>query len=208
MPNNLPDFYKTKIGNSEYEIEAETLLASMAHQFISKSNNQNNIENYDVIFQISKSEIEEYLILKYENEDNFIDLFGNWIEDFRKFHTQKNEPICRDLIFSFSDSSKWCVKIIDLLSLRESEDDTTINFDDEILKDNTKLIDWVNTLSWDDIKDMAEEIQRPQPEPDYSQEWLSIEKELVNWDETINLLDFFEIDDTIDIEEDINDRSL
>lgn len=208
MSISLPEFFKTKIGNSEYEIEAETLLASMAHQFISKSNNQANIENYDVIFQISRNEIEEYLSLKYQNKENFIDLFGDWIDDFRQFHTQKNEPICRDLIFKFSDGSKWCIKIIDLLSLRETDENSAINFDDEILKDNTALIDWVNTLTWDDVKDMAEEIERPQPEPDYSQEWLSIEKELVNWDETINLLDFFEIDDTIDIEEDINDRSL
>lgn len=207
LNNKLPSYFKTQIGNAEYELETDTLLTSMAHQFISRSNNQANIDNYDVIFSISKSEIEEYLLLKYE-DSNFIDLFGNWIEDFKIYHSAKNEPLCRDLIFSFSDNSKWCIKIIDLLSLRNEDGDDTINFDDEILKDDNLLLDWVKTLTWDDVKDLAEEIERPQPEPDYENEWVVVEKSINKWDETINILDFFELDDTIEYVEEDDDKSL
>jgi hypothetical protein len=203
----LPNYFKTRIGNAEYELETDTLLTSMAHQFISRSNNQTNIDNYDVIFSISKSEIEEYLLLNYE-DSNFVDLFGNWIEDFKTYHSAKNEPLCRDLIFNFSDKSKWCIKIIDLLSLRNEDGDDTINFDDEILKNDVLLMDWVKTLTWDDVKDLAEEIERPQPEPDYENEWSVVEKSINKWDETINILDFFELDDTIEYVEEDDDKSL
>lgn len=63
-------------------------------------------------------------------------------------------------------------------------------------------------IIWDDVKDLAEEIERPQPEPDYENEWAVVEKSISKWDETINILDFFELDDTIEYVEEDDDKSL
>jgi hypothetical protein len=39
----------------------------------------------------------------------------------------------------------------------------------------------------------AEEIQRPQPETNYSRIWKRSKKEIIDWDKTINLLDLMEM---------------
>ena len=80
---NLPEYFEVKMGNLSYEIDIETLVCSMAHQFISKTNNSNSLDNYDVVYAVTKSEIEDYLEQKNKNDDKFIDLFGNWIDDFK-----------------------------------------------------------------------------------------------------------------------------
>ena len=65
--------------------------------------------------------------------------------------------------------------------------------DDPVLTSDEKLIEWVSELNWDEISHLAEEIKRPQPELDYSIEWKTANKEVKNWEKTINILDIFEI---------------
>ena len=158
----IPEYFNVNLGNLSYEIETETLISSMAHQFISKTTNLNTLENYDVIYNVTKTEIEDYLKQKVKNSDLFVDLFGNWSDDFKKYHAEKNEPICRDISFEFTDGSKWLIKVLDILALKNTDDE--FDLDDPILKDDEKLMDLLNSYDWEDIKHIAEEIARPQPE--------------------------------------------
>ncbi len=206
--NTLPDFFEVKIGSTNYELDTDTLISSLSHQYLSKNSNQNSFDSYDILFSLIKDEITEYLQKIVDDKNNFIDLFGNWSEEFRLFHNKKNEPFCRDINFNFSDGSKWSVKILDLMTLREDFDASKINYDDPILYDHKLLIDWVTELSWDNIYQIAEEIERPQPEPDYETEWKKCEKNIVFWEKTFNILDFFEPDDIIGLEEAPDDKPI
>lgn len=208
MKVKLPEFFQVKLGNVEYQLETETLITSMSHQYLSQTSNQNSFDNYDILFSLIKEEINEYLIEQTSNKNNFIDLFGDWSEDFKLFHNKKNEPISKDLIFNFSDGSKWSIKILDLLTLRKDFNAEKINYNDPILNNFEAMNDWLSELDWENVSDLAEEIQRPQPEPDYKLEWKSCNKELISWENSINLLDFFEIDDTMEFEEDAIDKPI
>lgn len=193
----LPDYFKVKMGNFQYDIDTESLIASLTHQFISKNTNSDNFQSYDTIFNIAKVEITEYLEHLFKNNNDSIDLFGDWIDDFKLFHAEKNKPICRDLMFEFSDNSKWSIKVLDLLAFKSDDNEFELDFDDEMLKNDDELLSWVNSLNWSDIQHLAEEVEKPEPIIDYENEWKSCNKNLVFWEDTLNLLDFFEIDDTI-----------
>lgn len=206
VKSKLPDYFKVKIGNAEYELDTETLISSLSHQYLSKNSNQNSFESYDILYSLIKEEITEYISEIAKDKDNFIDLFGNWNEDFRLFHNKKNEPLCRDINFNFSDGSKWCVKILDLMTLREDFDASKINYDDPILYNEELLFEWLSELKWDDVFEIAEEIERPQPAPDYETEWALCNKDIVYWEKSFNILDFFEPDDIIGLEEAPDDK--
>jgi hypothetical protein len=203
----LPEFFQVKLGNLEYEMNTESLSVSMTHQFVSKNTSHHDIENYDAVFTVTKTEIEDYLLHKSALGENFIDIFGEWIFDFREYHQKKNEPLCRDIHFTFSDQSEWTIKFIDLLSLKSKDEEYIINFKDPIVNDEKLLHEFIDSLSWDDVKHYAEEIKRPQPEPEYDKEWKNCTKVIIQWEETIDILDFLEIDDKI-YEEEEDDQPL
>jgi hypothetical protein len=205
----LPDYFEVKIGSSIFELETETLLTSMAHQYLSRNNSIDENSNYDMIFSITKTEIKSFLFEKSKNDDHFINLFGNWIEEFRNFQNKRNEPLSRDIEFQFSDGSKWIIKVLDLIALRsEPNGDFAINFDDELLQNDENLLSWIETLEWDDVKHLADEVSRPQPEPDYNAQWKNIEKTIIKWEDNFNIFDFFEIDDTMSEEDSDDDRPI
>lgn len=203
----LPEYFSVKLGTLEHEMNTESLVVSMTHQFVSKNTSYHDIENYDAVFTVTKSEIEDYLLFKSLSGDNFIDIFGDWILDFREFHQKKNEPLCRDIQFAFSDQSEWSIKIIDLLSIKSKDQEYIINFKDPVVFDDELLNAWIETLTWDDVKHYAEEIKRPQPEPDYETEWKNCTKKIIQWEDTIDILDFLELDDKI-YEEEEDDQPL
>ena len=205
VEHNLPDFFKVKLGNIEYEMTTESLIVSMTHQFVSKNTSYHNIENYDAVFTVTKSEIEDFLLSKTIAGENFIDIFGDWILEFRFYHHKKNEPLCRDIQFKFSDESEWSIKFIDLLTIKAKDKDYIINFKDPIVSDENLLSEYIQSLTWEDVKHYAEELKRPQPEPDYEKEWADCTKTIVQWDDTIDILDFLELDDKIYEEEEDND---
>lgn len=203
----LPEYFSVQLGNTKYDLNTEALVSSMSHQFISQTTNTNNFSNYDIIYNVAKDEIEEYLCDLNEKNINEINLFGNWIDDFKAFHSKKNEPICRDIVFSFSNKSKWSVKILDLLSLKENYELTYIDYDDPLLTDDDKLMDYIGSLDWDTVKDIAEEIEKPQPEPNYDDEWKICAKEIVLWENSIDLIDFLEVDDILELDDIPDDKS-
>ena len=141
----LPDYFEVKIGCSIFELETETLLTSMTHQYLSRNAAIDETDNYDIIFGITKSEIKSFLFEKAKNDEFFIDLFGPWIEEFKIYHDKRNEPLSRDVEFGFSDGSRWIIKILDLIAMRTLPDsDFAINFDDDILKNDEEFIEWIN----------------------------------------------------------------
>ena len=205
----LPDYFEVKVGSSIFELDTDTLLTSMSHQYLSRNVNLDESTNYDIIFGVTKTEIKSFLYEKAKNEETFIDLFGPWFEEFRNYQNKRNEPLSRDVEFEFSDKSKWIIKVLDLMTLRSNEDsEFSINFDDEILQNDENFLEWVNSLEWNDIKHLADEIRRPQPEPEYENEWKMSQKNLVKWEDNFNIFDFFEIDDTMSEEDSDDDRPI
>lgn len=192
---NLPQYFQVKMGKTEYEIETESLVSTLCHQFLNTNREAYNPSHYDILFNTTRNEIEDYLNHLCESQDNSVDLFGNWAEDFHNFQNEKNKIYCRDLIIDFSDGSNWSFRLLDILSLKYGDQEFGFDMDndDPVLTSDEKLIEWVSELNWDDISHLAEEIKRPQPELDYSIEWKTANKEVKNWEKTINILDIFEI---------------
>lgn len=197
----LPNFFNVKLGNSEFELETDTLMTSLSHQYLFKTSNQTSFDNYDVLFTLVKEEISEYLMELTAKGENFVDMFGDWYDDFKYFHNTKNDPVCKDIVFSFSDGSKWAIKILDLLTLRDDFKVFKINYEDPILFDENLLFQWMSSLSWEEVNTIAEEIERPKPEPNYEEEWKYCVKEIIPWENNESLLDIFNEDDIIGLEE-------
>lgn len=207
--SDLPEYLEVNIGSSSFDLESESLVVSMTHQFINKSNVFANIENYDLLFEVTKDELLEYLFHKIELGEKSFNLFGDWQEDFKIFHSKRNEPFCRDIVFNFTDGSEWAIKIIEIATLRVPENsEHIINFSDPILLDDKKLLKWVQSLKWEDVKELAEEMKRPQPEPDYEAEWKKAKKTIKKWDNDLTILDFYDMDDKIRFEGNPDDKSI
>ncbi len=193
--DDKPVYFEVKMGKSIYEIELSSLVSTMTHQFLSSKKNTYNLDHYEIIYITTKSEITEYINHLTNQDIHFIDLFDDWISDFHTYQNEKNKVFCKDLIIEFSDQSKWCIKLLDLLAIKNGGDlsDFEVDYQDPILNDEKLMIKWVNSLKWKDISILAEEIQRPQPEPDYGKEWRKAKKEIKEWDKTLNILDLLEI---------------
>lgn len=202
MTENLPSYFEVKIGNSKFEMLTESLITTLCHQYLNKYQNVYNFDHYEVIFESVKFELQKFLENIVEKENKEFDLLGDWPEEFQLFQQQKNQHLCKDFVVEFSDGSRWSIRILDLLSLKYDDEDVDEN--DPILHDEKLLLKWINTLSWNDIEPFAEEIQRPQPAPDYGKEFRRAKKEIISWEKTINLLDLLEASNN----EDEDDRSL
>jgi hypothetical protein len=202
MIENLPTYFEVKIGNSKFDMMTESLITTLCHQYLNKYQNIYNFDQYEVIFHSVKIEIEKYVFNLAENNIKEIDILGNWAEKFQEFQQDKNQHLCKDFVVEFSDNSKWSVKLLDLLSLKYNDQD--IDDDDPFIKNEKLILNWAKTLIWSDLEMYAEEIQRPQPEPDYAKEFKRAKKEIVSWEKTINLLDLLEASN----EEDEDDRPI
>lgn len=74
------------------------------------------------------------------------------------------------------------------------------------MQDDVSLLTWLSSeIKWDDIMHLADEIQRPQPEPDYDSEWINSKKYVKTWDKDFNILEMLGITDKIDSEDDEED---
>ena len=198
-------YFKVKLGKLTYEIELSSLIAVMANQIISSNPALSHEENYDIAFEVTKNEIFDYLKSLDTEEKDTIDLFDNWFYDFTTFQKQKNKPFCKDLIIEFSDKSKWSIRLIDILSIKagSDEDSFEIDIDDPLINDDDSLLKWIQeNLTWNDISHFAEEIQRPQPEPDYNDEWKESLKIIKEWENTFSILELVGKTDIIDESQD------
>lgn len=201
MIENLPAYFEVKIGNSKFQMMTESLITTLCHQYLNKHQNVYNFDHYEVLFHSVKLEIQKFLEHLTNNEINELDLLEDWVDKFQDFQQEKNKYLCKDFVVEFSDNSKWSIKLLDLLSLKYDDE---IDEDDPMLKNEQLLLKWVTSLSWKDLEMYAEEIQRPQPEPDYVKEFKKAKKEIVVWEKTMNLLDLLEASN----DEEDDDQSL
>ena len=65
----LPDYFEVKVGSSIFELDTDTLLTSMSHQYLSRNVNLDESTNYDIIFGVTKTEIKSFLYEKAKNEE-------------------------------------------------------------------------------------------------------------------------------------------
>lgn len=206
---SFPEYVKVRLGKNFFEVETKSLISSMALQLIDSSPITNNNENFDVIFDTTKNEIKDYLNDKFEEEEFFVDLFDDWKNNFREFQSKKHLPFCKDVIVEFSDQSQWSFRMIDLMAFKNSspeDDEFDVDYNDPVLQDDVSLLTWLSSeIKWDDIMHLADEIQRPQPEPDYDSEWINSKKYVKTWDKDFNILEMLGITDKIDSEDDEED---
>lgn len=201
----IPEFVKVKIGNSVFELAYDSLIASMTHQYLTNHHTLREGTDYDVVFEVTKELITDFVKENLINKD-YVDILGDWIPEFVVFHNEKNKPLCKDINITFENGSIWQIKLLDLLAFKyeihSDEDDFEINYEDPLLKDDSDIIKYLDEVSWEQIQEFAEEIQPPQPEPDYNKMYESASKSVISWEKNISLLDFFDISDIINISED------
>lgn len=200
----FPEYANVKIGNSIFELSFDSLIASMVHQYLNNFHKQDSAGDYNVIFDVTKGLITDFVmddLIKREH----IDILGDWVHEFITYHNDKNKPLCKDIHIQFENGSIWQIKLLDLLAhkynIDESVEEFDIDYDDPCVKDDNEIVKYLETLNWETLADMAEEIQKPQPEPDYSSMYESAKKEVVSWEKPVSLLDFFDLDDIISLTE-------
>jgi hypothetical protein len=203
----VPDtyYYRVKMGKMVYEIELETLVAVMANQIISSNPSMYIDGDHEIALSLAKNEIFDFLKNMDAEQTEALDLFDNWFDDFTEFQKHKNKPFCKDLIVEFSDKSQWSIRLIDILSVRSGTEDDSFEIDmnDPLINDDDLLLGWIQeNLTWNDISHFSEEIQRPQPEPDYNEEWKESFKIIKEWDNTFSILEFVSKTDIIEQIED------
>ena len=201
----LPEYIKVKIGNQIFDLAFESLIASMTHQYLSNHHNVRPDADYDVLFEVTKELISDFVIDSISKKE-FVDILGEWVPEFVIFHNEKNKPLCKDINISFENGSIWQIKLLDLLAFKcnvfNDEDDFEIDYQDPLLNDDNEIINFLNSKTWSEIQDLAEEIQKPQPEPNYEQMFSESTISVISWEKNVSLLDFFDIDDIISISED------
>lgn len=190
MLENIPTFYPVKIGNSKFEMLTESIINSLCQQYLNHYQNKYNFDHYEMVYITVKSEVEKYVNTQIESNIECFDFLGGWLDEFIAFQNKKNEFLCKDFIVEFSDESMWSIKILDLLNFKYNGD--KIDETDPFVQDENLILEWASSLKWEDISYFAEEIKRPQPAPDYNDEFINAKKEIKPWDETVNLLSFLE----------------
>ncbi len=185
--------------------------ASMTHQLLNKNARGVDSEHFYMLFETTLIEIKEYLADKASADINFFaNLFGEWFQDFFTYQNEKSKPFSKDVIVTFSDGSEWAVKALDILALAQNFDvkrknkEIVIDAKDPLLVNDKAMIKWVEKyLKWDDIKDLAEEVKRPQPEIDYDAEWLKADKRVQEWENPISIIEMIALEsEPLDEEED------
>jgi len=207
--NILPEYINVKIGTNKFQIGIDYLLSSMVQQVIHKNNSLYNSDDFMMVFDVTKIEVTNFLETLTEDElDNF-DLLGDWIEKFDEFQVNKNKVFCKDLIIEFSDKTRWMLKFIDIMTIKnqlEGVDEDLIDPKDSLLGDETAFLSFVNEkLTWKDVEEYAELISTTDQNEKYQEEWKLATKEIIPWDKNLSIFDFISIGDIIIEESDVED---
>lgn len=204
----LPQYMNLLIGKNCFDIPTENVISSMVQQVIHKNNMLYNADDYAMVFDVTKIEIVNFLESLPKDELDDLDLLGDWIETFDTFQVNKNQSYCKDLIIEFSDKTKFIVKFLDLLSLKNQlngDDSDFINPKDELLADEDKFVEYfTENFSWEQISPFAEMLKDDTDEEKYSSEWKSSKKSVSPWEKNLSIFDFISHTDIM-IEEDEED---
>jgi hypothetical protein len=197
--HKIPEYFKVKIGKAEMELESDCLISTMCHQVIHKKNSLYNSDDFVMIFDVTKSEIKDFLLSSYINLEEEIDIFGDWMEKFNEYQVEKNKLFCKDLNIEFGDGTKWTVKILDVLYIKnslEGIDPDIIDLDDSLLHDDVLMIKWIEkNVKWDDISSYAELVKTDEKEAYRTKNFKRAKKEFVAWEKNLSIFDFISLGD-------------
>jgi len=196
-----PEQIKVLFNKLKVDMPFDSVISSLAHQILSKNAFRFEGEQYYYFYETTVIEVREYLLEKLKQNSRFVvNLFGDWTEDFLSYQAEKSKPFSKDLIVTFSDQSEWSIKLIDLVALLEDldrdndTDEIIIDTKHPLLEDENALIKWASdNLDWNLLGEMAEEVKRPQPEPDYLSEWKNASKKIVAWEDKVNMFDIISL---------------
>jgi hypothetical protein len=131
------------------------------------------------------------------------------LESFDEFQVNKNKVFCKDLIVEFSDKSRWILKFLDIMTIKnqlEGVDEDLIDPKDEILQNEEVFLNFINEkLSWKDVCEHAELIKSDENDEKYDEEWKNATKEIIPWDKNLSIFDFISMGDIILEEDEIDD---
>lgn len=197
--HKIPEYFKVKIGKAEMDLESDCLISTMCHQVIHKKNSLYNSEDFVMIFDVTKSEIKDFLLSSYINLEDEIDIFGDWMEKFNEYQVEKNKLFCKDLNIEFGDGTKWTVKILDVLYIKnslEGKDPDIIDLDDSLLHDDLLMIKWIEKhVKWEDISSYAELVKTDEKEAYRTKNFKKAKKEFVAWEKNLSIFDFISLGD-------------
>jgi len=206
----LPESIKIKIGKNIFDSDLDVLLASMTHQVIHKNNSLYNSEDFALVFDITKAEITSFLESHLDEEAEYFDLFEDWISLFDEYQQNKNKLFCKDLLITFPDKTKWQIRILDVLSLRNKlsgNESTEVDLDDELLLDDEKLLVWIEqNLSWEDLSEYAEYVKDDRQENNRNKNFFKANKVIKLWPKQLSIFDFIQVGDMIIRDEDDDDE--
>ncbi len=196
-----PEQVKVAFNKLKVDMPFDSVISSLAHQILSKNAFKFEGEQYYYFYETTVIEVREYVLEKIKQNSKFVvNLFGDWTQDFLNYQAEKSKPFSKDLIVTFSDQSEWSIKLIDLIALLEDldrdhdTDEIVIDTKHPLLEDEDALIKWASdNLDWNLLGEMAEEIKRPQPEPDYLSEWKNASKKIVAWEDKVNMFDIISL---------------
>lgn len=207
--NILPEYFNVKIGKNVFSIGNEYLISSMVQQVIHKNNSLYNSDDFMMVFDVTRIEVTNFLESLPPSDLEEFDLLGDWLEKFDEFQVNKNKVFCKDLIVEFADKTRWILKFIDIMTIKnqmDGVDEDLIDPKDALLADEQTFLDFVNEkLSWKDVCEYAELIKSDDQDVTYDEEWKLAKKEIIPWDKNISIFDFISIGDIIVDEEDIDD---
>jgi hypothetical protein len=204
----LPESVKIKIGKNIFDADVDVLIASMTHQVIHKNNSLYNSEDFGLVFDITRAEVTSFLESNYDEGAEYFDLFEDWVSLFDEYQKNKNKLFCKDLIITFPDKTKWQVRILDVLSLRNKlsgDENSEVDLGDELLLDDQKLLAWIDeNLSWEELSEYAEFLKETRQENTRKKNFQKAKKEIKQWSKQLSIFDFIQVGDMI-ISEDEDD---
>lgn len=197
----IPERIPVVIGKNIFQMESESLIASLVHQTIHKNNLLYNSDDFAMIFDVTKIEITNFLKKKLDENFEAFDFFDDWMSEFDEFQVRKNKVFCKDLFITFPDKIQFVVKLLDVISLRNAmfdRDENDVDEDDPILNDSQLLLDWVDeNLTWDQLSPYAEYVKSDRQENTRNKNFGKATKKIVEWERHLSIFDFISKGDMI-----------
>jgi hypothetical protein len=197
----IPERIPVVIGKNVFQMESESLIASLVHQTIHKNNLLYNSDDFGMIFDVTKIEITNFLKKKLSQEFEAFDFFDNWMSEFDEYQLSKNKLFCKDLLITFPDKIQFSIKFLDILTLRNAmldRDENDVDSDDPILHNPQLILDWIEeNLSWDQLSPYAEYVKTDRQENTRNKNFQKATKKIIEWERQLSIFDFISKGDMI-----------
>jgi hypothetical protein len=85
----IPERIPVIIGKNVFQMESESLIASLVHQTIHKNNLLYNSDDFGMIFDVTKIEITNFLKKKISKDFEAFDFFDSWMLEFDEYQIRE-----------------------------------------------------------------------------------------------------------------------